>query len=178
MSRSYFYYLILFCIIVQFNCGTVLILMQDLDPSRKEDVSSLLLLLGITNHFGKPYIEISPSSLTLVAPTSSDPSTGSYLARVRNIPDSWYLDEFTFDLQVNGCSGYIGSLNGSSGLPATVSFTSGDQYSISMDLVGLGDGGGVTQVCSLSHTVTFSSGTDIPTGTDAGSILLTIPPMF
>ncbi|WP_135354751.1 hypothetical protein [Leptospira johnsonii] len=178
MSRSFYSLLVLFCIIVQFNCGTVLLLMQNFDPSQKEDASSLLLLLGAANHFGKPYIEISPSSLTLVAPTPSDPSTGSYLARVRNIPDSWYQDEFTFDLEVNGCSGYIGSLNGSGGLPATISFTSGDQYSISMDLVGFGDGGGITQVCSLSHTVTLSSGTDIQTGTDAGSILLTIPPMF
>ncbi|PJZ26509.1 hypothetical protein CH352_05300 [Leptospira hartskeerlii] len=169
---------ILFCILAQFNCGTVLLFMQDLDTSRKNDASVLLLLLGFTNHFGKPYVEISPGSLVLVAPTSSDPSTGSYLARVRNIPDSWYLNEFTFDLQVTGCSGYIGSLNGSGGLPATVSFTSGDLYSISMDLVGLGDGGGATQVCSLTHTITFSSGTDLQTGTNAGSISVTIPPMF
>lgn len=178
MSRSYYHLLILFCIILQFHCGTVILIIQDLDSSQNKDVSSLLLLIGVTNHFGKPYVEISPTSLTLVAPTPSDPSTGSYLARVRNIPDSWYQDEFTFDLEVNGCSGYIGSLNGSGGLPATVSFTSGDQYSISMDLVGFGDGGGNTQVCSLTHTVTLSSGTDIQTGTDVGSISVTIPPMF
>ncbi|WP_367897761.1 hypothetical protein AB3N61_12610 [Leptospira sp. WS58.C1] len=177
MSRSFFYYVILFCMTLQFDCGSVLLVIQDLDPSQKEGTSSILLLLGITNHFGNPYIEIFPNNLTLVAPTSSDPSSGSYLARARNIPNSWYQEEFTFDLEVSGCSGYIGSLNGSAGLPSTVSFTSGDQYSISMDLVGLGDGG-ITQVCSLSHTVTFSSGADIQTGTNIGNILVTIPPMF
>ncbi len=165
-----------FCFLIQLNCGTYLLLQQELFSDQK-DPNWLLAALGLSS--STPAFQFSAASLGLTSTNSSNPSTGSYSISVRNIPTKWDTDQFSFTVLITAtaCQGYL-FFDGSTPPPFESSALSkSNGYSYTANLTGLGDPSQIIN-CTLAHTISKPSLGYLTTGASIGDIPLSIPIML